>query len=73
MIFKYMPTFICFLGIFFVAAKRTPFGKMGGMFVNKTATDLSVVAATSAMQSAGLKPDQIDHVVFGNVLSVNNK
>lgn len=59
-------------GIFFVSAKRTPFGKMGGMFVNKTATDLSIVAATSAMQSAGLKPDQIDHVVFGNVLSLSS-
>lgn len=40
------------------------------MFVNKSATDLSVVAATSAIQSAGLKPDQIDHVIFGNVLTV---
>lgn len=59
-----------FLGVFFVAAKRTPFGKFGGGFINKSATDLSVVAATSAINSAGLKPEQIDHVIFGNVLSV---
>ncbi|XP_057334052.1 3-ketoacyl-CoA thiolase, mitochondrial isoform X2 [Microplitis mediator] len=58
-------------GIYFVAAKRTPFGKMGGMFVNKTATDLSVVATTSAIQSAGIKPELIDHVIFGNVLSLS--
>ncbi|XP_015127780.1 3-ketoacyl-CoA thiolase, mitochondrial [Diachasma alloeum] len=55
-------------GIYFVAAKRTPFGKMGGVFVNKSATDLSTVAATSAIKASGLKPEQIDHVIFGNVL-----
>lgn len=55
-------------GIYFVAAKRTPFGKMGGSFVNKTATDLSTVATTSAIKASGLKPEQIDHVIFGNVL-----
>uniref|UniRef100_A0A0C9QCV8 Acaa2 protein n=1 Tax=Fopius arisanus TaxID=64838 RepID=A0A0C9QCV8_9HYME len=55
-------------GIYFVAAKRTPFGKMGGSFVNKTAKDLSVVAATSAIKTSGLKPEKIDHVIFGNVL-----
>ena len=55
-------------GVFIVAAKRTPFGTMGGAFVNKSATELSVVAATSALQSAGLKPEQIDSTVFGHVL-----
>lgn len=44
---------------------------MGGMFLNKSATDLSVVASTSAIQSAGLKPEQIDHVIFGHVLTVS--
>ncbi|TGZ32048.1 3-ketoacyl-CoA thiolase, mitochondrial [Temnothorax curvispinosus] len=56
-------------GIFIVAAKRTPFGTMGGMFVNKSATDLSVVASTAAIQAAGLKPEKIDSVVFGHVLA----
>ncbi|XP_011864233.1 PREDICTED: 3-ketoacyl-CoA thiolase, mitochondrial [Vollenhovia emeryi] len=56
-------------GIFIVAAKRTPFGTMGGMFVNKNATDLSVVASTAAMQAAGLKPEKIDSVVFGHVMA----
>ncbi|XP_074099873.1 yippee interacting protein 2 [Cotesia typhae] len=59
-------------GIYFVAAKRTPFGKMGGMFVNKSATDLSVVAATSAIQSAGIKPEHVDHVIFGHVLALSS-
>ncbi|XP_018315516.1 3-ketoacyl-CoA thiolase, mitochondrial isoform X1 [Mycetomoellerius zeteki] len=56
-------------GIFIVAAKRTPFGTMGGMFINKSATDLSVVASTAAIQAAGLKPEKIDSVVFGHILA----
>ncbi|XP_063978481.1 3-ketoacyl-CoA thiolase, mitochondrial [Diachasmimorpha longicaudata] len=55
-------------GIYFVAAKRTPFGKMGGVFTNKSATDLSAVVATSAIKESGLKPEQIDHVIVGNVM-----
>ncbi|XP_076639690.1 yippee interacting protein 2 [Colletes latitarsis] len=59
-------------GIFIVAAKRTPFGTMGGVFTNKTATDLSVVATTSALQSAGLKPEKVDSVVFGHVFALSS-
>ncbi|XP_017875703.1 3-ketoacyl-CoA thiolase, mitochondrial [Ceratina calcarata] len=56
-------------GVFIVAAKRTPFGTMGGAFLNKSATDLSIVAATSALQSANLKPEKVDNVIFGHVLA----
>lgn len=56
-------------GVFIVAAKRTPFGTMGGVFKNTSATDLSVVAAKAALQSSGLKPEKIDSVVFGHVMS----
>ncbi|XP_072764785.1 3-ketoacyl-CoA thiolase, mitochondrial [Anoplolepis gracilipes] len=59
-------------GIFIVAAKRTPFGTMGGIFVNKSATDLSIVASTSAIQAAGLKPEKIDSVVFGHVMTASS-
>ncbi|CAL7942950.1 unnamed protein product [Xylocopa violacea] len=54
--------------IFIVAAKRTPFGTAGGIYVNKNATDLSIAAATSALQSAKLKPEKVDNVIFGQVL-----
>jgi len=43
---------------------------MGGLFVNKSATDLSVIASTAAMQAASLKPEKIDSVVFGHVITV---
>lgn len=54
-------------GIYIVAAKRTPFGKMGGYFTQKNITELSVVASKAALESANLKPEQVDSVVFGNV------
>lgn len=59
-------------GIFIVAAKRTPFGKMGGMYVKKTSTELSVIASNAAIQSAGLKPEKIDSVIFGNVMGISS-
>lgn len=59
-------------GIFIVAAKRTPFGTMGGVFTNKSATELSVVATNAAIQSAGIKPEKIDSVIFGQVLTLSS-
>ncbi|XP_025074670.1 LOW QUALITY PROTEIN: 3-ketoacyl-CoA thiolase, mitochondrial-like [Pogonomyrmex barbatus] len=57
-----------YIYIFIVAAKRTRFGTMGGMFVNKSATDLGILASTAAIQAMGLKPEKIDSVVFGHVI-----
>ncbi|XP_069682003.1 3-ketoacyl-CoA thiolase, mitochondrial [Periplaneta americana] len=54
-------------GVFIVAAKRTPFGTYGGKFLKKTITDLQEVANKAAITASGLKPDQIDSVVIGNV------
>lgn len=59
-------------GIFIVAAKRTPFGTMGGVLSKTSATDLSVVAANAALQSAGLKPEKVDSVVFGHVMPLSS-
>ena len=44
---------------------------MGGVFTNKSATDLAVVATTSALQSAGLKPEKVDNIIFGHVLALS--
>jgi acetyl-CoA acetyltransferase len=60
-----------FTGIFIIAAKRTPFGKMGGVFTQKSITDLSVVVSKEALKAANVQPEQIDNVIFGNVASVS--
>lgn len=59
-------------GIFIVAAKRTPFGTMGGVFSKTSATDLSVAASKAAIQSAGLGPEKVDSVIFGHVMPLSS-
>ncbi|MBL93093.1 MAG: acetyl-CoA C-acyltransferase [Myxococcales bacterium] len=52
----------------FLAAKRTAFGTFGGALKKETATDLGVTAARAAISQAGVQPNQIDQVIFGNVM-----
>ncbi len=53
--------------VYLVAGKRTPFGKFGGALAAHSATDLAVLAAQGALEAAGVSPEAIDSVVFGNV------
>jgi acetyl-CoA acyltransferase 2 len=53
--------------VYLVSAKRTPFGAFGGHFKDLTATDLQVVAAKAALVAAGVNPENVDHVIIGNV------
>ena len=57
--------------IVFLAAKRTPFGTYGGSLKDVSATDLAVHAARAAIAQSGLKPDDVDNVVFGNVMQTS--
>ena len=50
----------------FLPAKRTPFGTYGGALKDVSATDLGVHAAKAAIKQSGVKPEEIDNVVFGN-------
>ncbi|MQY51350.1 acetyl-CoA C-acyltransferase [Rhodocyclus tenuis] len=54
--------------IVIVAAARTPLGAFQGEFAALTAPQLGAVAIRAAVERAGLLPDAIDEVVFGNVL-----
>jgi acetyl-CoA C-acetyltransferase len=51
-----------------LGAARTPFGKMGGSLSSLDATDLGGTAIAAALERAEVKPDQVQHVVFGQVL-----
>jgi acetyl-CoA acetyltransferase family protein len=57
--------------IVFLAAKRTAFGTFSGALKKMTATDLGVHAAKAAIETAGVDVNDIDHVVFGNVLQTS--
>ncbi|MGZ3771736.1 MAG: acetyl-CoA C-acetyltransferase [Bdellovibrio sp.] len=58
--------------IVFISGKRTPFGAFGGSLKDISATDLGVVAAKATLEQAGLSPEKVDHIVFGNVVQSSN-
>jgi acetyl-CoA C-acetyltransferase len=51
-----------------LGAARTPFGKMGGALKPFDATELGGFAIESAIERAEIKPEQVQKVVFGQVL-----
>src|SRR5437763_1084106 len=51
-----------------LGAARPPFGKLGGGLSTLDATDLGGTAIAAALERAEVKPDQVQHVVFGQVL-----
>jgi acetyl-CoA C-acetyltransferase len=54
--------------IVIVGAKRTPIGSMQGKFGSVTASQLGAVAIKAAIEQAGVKPNEVDDLIFGNVL-----
>jgi acetyl-CoA C-acetyltransferase len=54
--------------IVIVAAARTPMGAFQGDFNTVTAPQLGSVAIRAVVERAGIKPEQVEEVVFGNVL-----
>lgn len=54
--------------IVIASAVRTPVGSFGGAYKNVSAVDLGVVAAKEAIARAGIKPEDIDEAIIGNVL-----
>lgn len=54
-----------------VAAVRTPVGSFGGSLAGFSATQLGGIAIKAAVEKAGLKPEHIQEVYMGNVLSAN--
>jgi acetyl-CoA C-acetyltransferase len=51
-----------------LASARTPVGKMGGGLSTLDATQLGGVAIGAALERAGVEPEQVEHVVMGQVL-----
>jgi acetyl-CoA C-acetyltransferase len=54
--------------IVIVGAKRTPIGAMQGKFDSVTASQLGAAAIKAAIEQAGVKPNEVDDLIFGNVL-----
>ena len=56
-----------------LSAVRTPIGKYGGAFKDTSAVTLGAAASVEAMKRAGVKPDQIDEVIFGMARQAGNR
>ena len=50
---------------------RTPFAEFCGSLKEIIANDLGAMAARGAMERSGVKPGQINHVIFGNAMQTS--
>src|SRR5260370_39295578 len=55
--------------VYLAGTVRTPIGMFGGVFEPVPAPALGSVAAKAALARAGIPVDQVDEVIFGNVVS----
>ncbi len=54
--------------IVIASAVRTPIGSYGGTLKSVPAAELGAIAVKEAVSRAGIAPEQVDEVIFGNVL-----
>jgi acetyl-CoA acetyltransferase family protein len=57
--------------VLILGGKRTPMGEYVGALKDISAIDLGAIASRGALESTGVSPDEIDHVVFGNALQTS--
>ena len=56
-------------GSYIVAGARTPIGKMSGALASFSAADLGGFAIKAALERAGVSPEEVEHVIMGQVLT----
>ena len=54
-----------------VSGARTPVGRFGGAFKDVPASDLGAAAIRAAVERAGVRPEDVDEVIMGNVLQAD--
>src|SRR6478735_9271745 len=57
--------------VYIVSAVRTPIGSFGGALKDIPATKLGATAIRSAIEKAGILPEQVEEVLMGCVLQAN--
>lgn len=53
--------------IVILSARRTAFGTLSGTLKGVSATELAVISSKAALEDAKIAPEDIGHVIFGNV------
>jgi len=57
--------------VYIISAVRTPMGSFGGALKDLPATKLGAIAIKTALEKAGLRPEQVQDVLMGCVLQAN--
>lgn len=57
--------------VVFLSGKRTGFGTFGGSLKDLSAIELGAVSAEAALEAAGVAPQQVDHVFYGNAIQTS--
>jgi acetyl-CoA acetyltransferase family protein len=57
--------------IYILGGARTPMGEYTGKLKDFSALELGAIAARAAMERTGVKPEAVEHIVFGNVLQTS--
>ena len=57
--------------VFIVGGVRTPMAEYVGVLKDVSAIELGAIASRAAFERTGVRPDWIDHIVFGNVLQTS--
>jgi acetyl-CoA acetyltransferase family protein len=58
--------------IYILGGARTPMAEYAGRLKDITALELGAIASRAAMERTGVRPEDVDHVVFGNVLQTSS-
>ena len=59
--------------VYILSAVRTAIGTFGGSLMAKEPNELGSLVSAEAMARAGVAPEKIDHVVFGNIIPTGPK
>lgn len=54
--------------VYIIDGARTAFTAFGGAFASLGATELGAATAVEAMKRSNVQPNQVDHVIYGNVI-----
>ncbi|HSE42608.1 MAG TPA: beta-ketoacyl synthase N-terminal-like domain-containing protein, partial [Acidobacteriota bacterium] len=58
--------------VLIVGGKRTPMTEYNGALSDFSAIDLGAIASKAALESTGVEPGNVEHVVFGNALQTSS-
>src|SRR5919112_3289803 len=57
--------------IYILGGARTPMAEYAGKLKDISALELGAIASRAALERTGVKPEAVDHVVYGNVLQTS--